>query len=781
MDNERENSAPSFFGGIRAMIRQEGERRKSERGALITDVIVFLVAFFFARRHIAFGAYPLATALVAVLPSRVVIALIGAVTGALTLGKSGVIHAIISLIIFFLRIIISGSHSPSDNETVFSEPLIMRLSAATIGAFVGAGYEMLLSGFSLSSVLFGVFAVLLTLIAGILYSGLFFSDITVSDVLYGTRAIFERREGRDRLGAVFFEISFLGIVLLISYALSDYVYFGISLSYVFVIALTLFISKRFGVIRGMAVGFVGSVLISPSYSTAFSLIGVSAGLLFGYGAGYAMIASGIIFVLWGSYVDGMLGFLSLFPEYLIGAAIAFPLLRKAPTERREEIRESVHKRAEDMVGAGWLADMQRSGPIELLEVSLAEASARIREFCATDAEESFDEYVELVKKGVSSLTPPPCDEIVFKIATRLYKKQRLDEEFINNYLDDDRISTVIDKIIGFVAEYERALYERRRVEALALEYGLISKMINESGVALQRERAYDDLLTDKVRECFSRCGFPDGEIKVFGDRKKRIIAAGLDPSGAHISSEKLKTELERAMGIRLGSYEYYRKGDMALLKCAAAPSYSVSYAVASAVSQGSDVSGDSVKTFSSDVAFFSLLSDGMGSGAEARECAEFCTGYLSELLVSEVGVGTAISALNHIMRHRSRECTAGLDLFRFDLISSDAVFIKSGAAPSFIKREKSVFRISSETCPIGLSRSVDAERIRVEVKIGDMIVMMSDGISSTIEDSAWLITYLSEKLPKTPQEAADGIIAMAKEKSLYRDDMTVVVLRVEGV
>ena len=75
MDNKKTAEERAPFSGILRVIRSEAERRRGERGALLSDVIVFALALFFARRHIAFGTYPLATALVAVLPSRVWIAL----------------------------------------------------------------------------------------------------------------------------------------------------------------------------------------------------------------------------------------------------------------------------------------------------------------------------------------------------------------------------------------------------------------------------------------------------------------------------------------------------------------------------------------------------------------------------------------------------------------------------------------------------------------------------------------------------------------------------------
>ena len=116
MDNKKSSGNGSIFGGIRDFTLRESERRRGERGALFYDIAVIATAFFFARRHFVFGAYPLASAFVAVLPSRVWCALLGSLVGALTLGRGGVIFAVNSLIIVFLRIILSGGGELYDGK-----------------------------------------------------------------------------------------------------------------------------------------------------------------------------------------------------------------------------------------------------------------------------------------------------------------------------------------------------------------------------------------------------------------------------------------------------------------------------------------------------------------------------------------------------------------------------------------------------------------------------------------------------------------------------------------
>ena len=106
---ERANEAQrsTWIGGIRDEIAREISLRKDSRSTVIIDFCTFLVALIFARCHALFGAYPFAIAFISALPGRVWIAAFGGIVGALTLGKSGIIYAMICAIVVFLRIIIS--------------------------------------------------------------------------------------------------------------------------------------------------------------------------------------------------------------------------------------------------------------------------------------------------------------------------------------------------------------------------------------------------------------------------------------------------------------------------------------------------------------------------------------------------------------------------------------------------------------------------------------------------------------------------------------------------
>ena len=191
MENENKKAdGVGFFDGIGAMIKGELEKRRGDSKALLFDAVVVMISFLFARCHIVFGSYPLGVAFVAVMQRGVWLALIGAVVGALSLGKSGIIHAIISIIVVFLRIIISGSERRGE-KTLFSEPLILRISSASIGAFVGAAYEILLGSFALKSILYGTVNVVLSAAFTFAFTGILDGGVSFSDFIDSRKNLFD--------------------------------------------------------------------------------------------------------------------------------------------------------------------------------------------------------------------------------------------------------------------------------------------------------------------------------------------------------------------------------------------------------------------------------------------------------------------------------------------------------------------------------------------------------------------------------------------------------------
>ncbi len=793
------NASLPVSEGLFGMIRSEIEKRKKSPSVLLLDALVFGLVLLFSRWHIAFGTYPLAVSFIAATPSEIWIALLAAVVGSMTRGTDGAIYAMIAIIVVFLRVLISGGESKNgESRSLFSEPLILRLAVSLIGAFIGAVYELLLGGINNTGILYSIASCLFGVAFTILFYGMLSSGVGFFDLVFGRSAIFEsKRDGAEKYRIILFQAATLVVIFVTSLAASEYSFLGINLEFVIAGVITLFTAKRFGAVRAMAVGFVATLGTSGIYSVAFALLGLVSGLLFTAGHIYAFLGGAAAVGAWSTYMGGLNGLLSTMPEFACSLAVFFPFLRLLPKEIPAEISEDFKKAAADMVSSMALSHRnERGGGVDRLSLSIGALSSVIRRFASNEDAVSLAETKDFLIPELKEtcmrcpeysrcilLTPAPGAEIIDEIGEKIHKNSKVLydlESFLPEYCTEKKY--LIDKLSGAYGEFCRTRYKSKNLTELSEEYELISKLINEARTCEEREWVQDSSLTERLSDVLSDAGISDGFIRAYGERKKRFIAAGRDVSGELISSSEFLLGISKASGFKLGTPEFYRKGELALVDCQTAPLYAVDFAKSSVVAPDSSVSGDTAASFvSGDSYFYSLLSDGAGSGELAKLSSVFVSEFLSNMLSASVSDNTALSTLNHIIRRRGEDCAATLDLFRFDLLRGEAVFIKSGAAVSYVKRENSLFRIRSESAPLGLLKNIDSERIRVECMAGDLVVMLSDGVCGADNGVAWLPEFLAKPFSGSLSEYADAILNMAKKNSNTRDDMTVSLAKIRKI
>ncbi len=795
MDKLKDQNTKSKKVSAGFMTRLQGNKKDMTGSAFLHDLGFFTAGFLFSKCHLLFGAYPLGISLISLLPHSTLPALLGTVLGALTLGKGGVVYAAIYVSVFLLRLIMSsdkGSDAP-----FFGEALLLRMSIALIGGFIAAASEILARGMEFSSMLFGITMILLPPLGVFALSGLFGEKINLGLVLSAKENPLTLRgvSERERFDIIFFEISAVLLLFLTALSLKDLVFFGISVAYVFVGFTTLLVAKRFGAVRAGVVGFISSLGVTGIYSVSFALSGLGAGAFFSLGAGYALIVGCGTSSLWGYYIAGLSGLLSTLPEYLIAAALVSPMLKNVKSAPVEIITEDTSKSAAEMVGTVALSYQNKySKSLDLLEMSLTSLSSVINDYSAKHKAPTPDEYRSLVvsvaeehcknctgRKFCMIENIRPCMANMDAILQKLSDGAEICPEDVNGDTEFcQKAEAVAESINERVAKAAENAFKHKDSNSTSEEYALIAKLINEARCRDEEERTVNTALTEVLTTAIVKGGFEKGIIRAFGTRKKHIILAGEDANGDVISSQKLREEIETALGTKLGAPEFFRHAKMALMECDTARSFSVSYAKCEAAGESGEISGDTVSFFESgDDSFYALLSDGMGKGEVAHETSQFVSKFLTRALDFGATKETILHLLNYIIKGADEECSATVDLFELDLYSGEATFIKSGAAPSFVKRDTSLFRIRSQTAPIGLMKNIDSERIKVEVKPGDYVIMLSDGVVECAEEAPWLIELIANTDASTPTALAAEILDEAKKNSGLRDDMSVAVVYIK--
>ena len=801
--NRGPGSVRKRASGVIGTIKHSIEEARLKREAPLLDIMTFFIAFIFSRCHLVFGSHPLAIAFIAVLPTRVWIAVLGAVSGALTLGKSGIIYSMISVIVVFLRIIVSGTDKKEDEDKLylkwFSEGLLLKMSASLIGGFIAAVYEILLSGFTLSAVLFGISMILIPPLLVFALSGLFECGITLYTVFDSSSNVFSGKQmsEKDKFNLLFFRLSSLLLIFLISISFKEYELIGVSIAYIFSAASTLIVSRRFGALYGCIVGFVSSFGLSSTLSVAFALAGIGAGGLFTLGLGYGVIGGGALLGAWAAYAEALRGVLSILPEYAIGALTVLPILKKLSQEKTPEECEEVERSALDMVGTVALSYRNRyRGSLSALEMSLCAMATSIKQYGESTSHPSRAELEDLILECADKYCRA-CEgwgacitksdrrfvENARELADILYSNGRLTDEDFGAYPEYCHFShNIAEAINRGAAMLSEEKFREMRKDTTSEDFSIIAKLMNEARIEDEKEKALNEGLSDRLKDVMLDAGLSDGVIRAFGERRPYFILAAEDESGTKITAPELKKNIEAIAGVRLGTPEFYRKGKMALMECASERSFAAECAVASVAGEREDTSGDTAAAFESEIGFFyALISDGMGSGKEAKETSSLVADFMTRALEFNPEGQTVLRILNHAVRHRHRECSATVDLFSVDLYSGDAEFLKSGAAASYIKRASSIFRIKSKTAPIGLMKNVDAEKIKIELEGEDYIIMLSDGIAQNAEDTPWLLELLAKPPKRNLKEYADTILAAALKNLPHTDDMTVLVTKVVRV
>ena len=199
--------------------------------------------------------------------------------------------------------------------------------------------------------------------------------------------------------------------------------------------------------------------------------------------------------------------------------------------------------------------------------------------------------------------------------------------------------------------------------------------------------------------------------------------------------------------------------------------------------KGEKVNGDTITFFEKDDGnFYSLICDGMGSGRSAALTSKLASIFLEKLLTCTDDKKITLEMLNSLLMSKNDECFTTLDLIEIDLYEKKAGFIKAGACPSFVLRDENVYKVNSATLPAGIVSKITAEETKINLKDGDVIVMLSDGIidtaDSAIEDNPWLVELLDERRDKSAGELCDAILASALSRFGATDDMSVAVIKV---
>lgn len=748
---------------------------------VINQILIFLFSFLFTPLEFIMGLYPFGICFVLATREDALFSVCGSFLSVLLFKDGDPVYLVALAFVLLLRTLASFLSRNEKSSGLLRE-------SRTKGFFSGLYKESIALRVWISlAVAFGM-GIYYVIVNGYKYYDMFslaFACALFPVLTYAFCGIYEGKRGGKHL-----LISIGAILFCIVYILKGREVFGIDLSIVLSYMLVLYISKNVSLPLAATFGALLGVAANISFAPAFALSGIISGLSWHISPYLSIMSSFILSLGYGIFASGYDAIVYLAPEILGASLVMYPLLRfdilpkpKFLTEiykQRRAVSSSIIKREGERISKGIEKMSESFGDISKMFYDVSEKSK-------LPDKASFERLCLEICEGYCFSCPK--DEICWtkdidttkanigKMGEAIYLRNEItksdfDEKFLHRC---PNIEKIVDNINASSREAVRQRVKSDKLLVCASNFDLTSKMINSYCKSQTGGDVENSSLCERATRCAYLCGLHFEEIEILGINKKQIIFVGVDQNHSLCTLSELQEALSRELGLRLSTPVFKENDSSCTIEIESLPSYQTAYSILS-IAKGEEPNGDSAVTFKTDDGReYFLICDGMGSGKSAHLTSDMCVSFLERILSVSNEKELALSMLNNFVRAKGVECSSSVDLLEIDLSSGASCFLKSGAAPSFIKRGERVFKLQSKTAPIGIMKKLDSEKLSFNFESGDVCVMISDGVTSDKGDTSWIIDYLKD-CPLSEEIIAHDILEKAKKKSDGKDDISVLVV-----
>ena len=406
--------------------------------------------------------------------------------------------------------------------------------------------------------------------------------------------------------------------------------------------------------------------------------------------------------------------------------------------------------------------------------------------------------------------------IVSELFDTLLEKQEIDKEDIlttfannNNYIvqyEDKKMSKIINddveqivKAVNYAYKISKSNFiweekvksNKKNVQA---QLDGVSKAISSIATQIEEKIENENDFIEQKKKIITTLEVKDIlvetiEINKIEDRFFIEVYLKEDSkTSENVDIEKIQKVLEKNIGEKLmpnkTRTKKLNKQGKRVFCYLSEDKYILQIGQATKVKDNSSVSGDSLLQIRlNDGKYLIALSDGMGSGPEARKSSQIAIKMLERLLMSGFDKDTSIDLINTTIMNTNEEIFATLDIAIIDLYNGKIEFIKNGACPTYVKNKKKVQIVKSLSLPAGILKEINLTTYDKDIENNDIIVICSDGIiDSNIEyknKELW-VKYMLEDIETTNcQKIADMILneAIDNNYGIAKDDMSIIVCK----
>ena len=618
-------------------------------------------------------------------------------------------------------------------------------------------------------------------------------------------------------------------------------YLTVSLSTLLGLTLTLLASSKLGVIPGLAVGVICGLAAAPALSPVFILCAGAYALLTPLSPKASAVGGCVAGGLWCLAAEGSAALLPLLPAMLLAPPVFFLAERMgdrlpAPGAKQETTDSDMRDVTAILSSALSIEShaRERRAKMQALATAFDSLSKRfyslsnqlkrprmldLRNIC----DESFGKQCAHCRNRdvCWGAEYDRTLEAQARLAAQLHASGKANPAALPDSLQDfcPHMESLVSDINSRCARMTENLLRSEKTEVFAADYAAIATLLTdaleEEGREAQdftRNRAAADAIYDYLTEM----GVTVQGVVVGGKLntvqggqatspgRLRVIVRGIDFTPIASRMAEVRNQLASICGGKFAPPTLEVEDRGAILTFYSEAGLTAAYAgstvpagygsreeLPSALTHETpadtytppSVCGDHIAMFRTDNAYFyALISDGMGTGEDASLTSDICAVFLEKMLRAGNKVDISLRMLDNYVYSKNAgtgdECSATVDLMELDLMDGQAVFAKNGAAPTYVVREGKVYKLHTSSLPIGILPDTPRELLRFRTHPGDVVVMVSDGITLGNDECPWLMDLLASPLPLSMDSLRMDIIKRALSAG-SEDDLSAIAIRVE--
>ncbi len=761
-------------------IKEENENsRAAERRYVVLCIRALLGCVFcslMSGTQLAFSMYPLGLAFLSSAGRALPLYTASALLSGLRLGGMSGIYCVAAVLILLSRTVacvyLDAREEGVTRFPLYNEWASCRVVVSCIAAFCVGIYNLFYGNFSYYSLLGSLLIMAVTPISCYIFMYSF--------------APSGRAEHRDAAR--------LFVCAVLVWSLADIRVIGVCLGDVAAFFLIVSEAAKGKKAAAALMGLAAGIPFGLSSAAVYALSGVLCSLLCSLSSALGCMGAFTFTVMAQGYIGGYAALVSALPGASVGLCVSLLWFRYGIYEKISCFGRGMLRQKEDDSAKTETDAPPETQSIERLSESFSSMSSMLKSLCAygernriLDVRSIVEECCDGVCRDCKARSlcwgerATDTADAYSKLTGVLAGQRKITNLTLPRYLRDNCIKqeTLILGLNRKMSEAAQKAIRHTGCRLLACDYEAMSRILDSHIERTKETCALDRDLSLALTQLCRRRLYGISSVSVWGKRIKKLYACGIDLSSHTVSAAELRREFSRVSRCALSSPVYSIDGTDVEFEMHSQPIVKMKCAIASLPKEGEGECGDTARTVENDEGYvYCVLCDGMGSGTEAAYTSGICTEYLSSMLEHSNPKELTVQMLNAVLREQMGECSSTVDLFELDTYTGQGCFIKSGAAPSFVCRDKNVYRVAARTIPIGITEHIKAEKIKFRLREGDIVVMVSDGVVEGPEEGRLVVEALCRRTTSDPFDIAAALLSEAKTKYNCRDDMTVAVMTV---